>query len=339
VESERKTYPDIKNRTDTGFFIIGLLWTTLITGIFIWDFRQQDSNAIAIARYGLEDSFNKDTVYRYWASIHGGVYVPVTDYATPNPYLSHISDRDVTTNTGKRLTLINPAYMTRQVHELSEKQFGHKGHITSLKPLRPENAPDDWERKVLKKFEENRDAVCSVELMGDETYLRFMRPFVVDNSCLKCHSNQGYKVGDIRGGISISTPWKPIERTVLGKIRFAAIIYSGIWFVGIAGLLIFRKNIQDNLSERKKTEEEKSNLIFELQNSLARVKKLGGLLPICSSCKKIRDDTGYWHQVEKYVRDHSEAEFSHSICPDCMRKLYPDFADNILGAQNKDEKK
>jgi AmiR/NasT family two-component response regulator len=63
----------------------------------------------------------------------------------------------------------------------------------------------------------------------------------------------------------------------------------------------------------------------ELQDALAQVKILSGLLPICASCKKIRDDEGYWHQVEVYIRDHSEARFSHGICPDCARALYPEF--------------
>lgn len=63
---------------------------------------------------------------------------------------------------------------------------------------------------------------------------------------------------------------------------------------------------------------------LDLRNALAQVKKLSGFLPICASCKKIRDDKGYWQQIEAYIRDHSEAEFSHSICPDCVKKLYPD---------------
>jgi DNA-binding NarL/FixJ family response regulator len=63
----------------------------------------------------------------------------------------------------------------------------------------------------------------------------------------------------------------------------------------------------------------------ELQEALDKVKLLSGLLPICSHCKKIRDDEGYWQQVEVYIRNHSEAEFSHGICPDCMRSFYPDF--------------
>ena len=74
----------------------------------------------------------------------------------------------------------------------------------------------------------------------------------------------------------------------------------------------------------KRAEEEREKLIHELQEALAKVRTLSGMLPICASCKKIRDDKGYWNQIESYIRDHSEAEFSHSICPDCKKKLYGD---------------
>lgn len=80
----------------------------------------------------------------------------------------------------------------------------------------------------------------------------------------------------------------------------------------------------NDISLLKKNEKEKEALISELREALAEVKTLSGLLPICSSCKKIRDDSGYWTQIELYIRDHSEADFTHSICPDCARKLYPD---------------
>lgn len=79
-----------------------------------------------------------------------------------------------------------------------------------------------------------------------------------------------------------------------------------------------------DITERKEAEEEREKLIEELQDALAKVKTLSGLLPICVSCKKIRDDKGYWNQIEIYVREHSEAEFSHSTCPECVKKLYPE---------------
>jgi PAS domain S-box-containing protein len=79
-----------------------------------------------------------------------------------------------------------------------------------------------------------------------------------------------------------------------------------------------------DITNRKNMEAEREKLINELQKALGDVKRLSGFLPICSSCKKIRDDEGYWNQIEAYIRDHSEAEFSHSICPDCAKKLYPE---------------
>jgi len=84
------------------------------------------------------------------------------------------------------------------------------------------------------------------------------------------------------------------------------------------------EKIKIEMEERKRAQIEKDNLIVELKDALRKVKTLSGLLPICASCKKIRDDNGYWSQIESYIKSHSEAEFSHSICPDCAKKLYPD---------------
>lgn len=79
-----------------------------------------------------------------------------------------------------------------------------------------------------------------------------------------------------------------------------------------------------DITERKRAEDERERLVTELQAALAKVKLLSGFLPICAACKKIRNDQGYWQQVEIYIRDHSEAEFSHGLCPDCIRRFYPD---------------
>jgi hypothetical protein len=79
-----------------------------------------------------------------------------------------------------------------------------------------------------------------------------------------------------------------------------------------------------NLDRRIKVEKDLEKLVNELKEALAKVKMLSGLLPICSACKKIRDDKGYWSQIEEYIREHSEADFSHGICPECARELYPD---------------
>lgn len=90
-------------------------------------------------------------------------------------------------------------------------------------------------------------------------------------------------------------------------------------------LLEANSKLRMEITDRQAAEEELAKTVSELKAALAKVKTLSGLLPICSSCKKIRDDRGYWTQVEVFVRDHSEADFTHSICPDCAMKLYPDF--------------
>ncbi len=80
-----------------------------------------------------------------------------------------------------------------------------------------------------------------------------------------------------------------------------------------------------DITATKQSEQEREKLISEFKEALAKVRTLGGLLPICASCKKIRDEKGYWKQIESYLSDHSEAEFSHSICPECAKRLYPDY--------------
>ncbi len=84
--------------------------------------------------------------------------------------------------------------------------------------------------------------------------------------------------------------------------------------------------IARDITEQKRAEEERERLLTELQKTLNEVKTLRGLLPICASCKKIRDDKGFWNQVEAYIQERSDARFSHSICPDCINKLYPQYS-------------
>jgi len=101
----------------------------------------------------------------------------------------------------------------------------------------------------------------------------------------------------------------PILKTVVG--------------VTLAGRRHLLESFLD-ITARKRAEEERERLIEELKEALAEVKALSGLLPICASCKSIRNDQGYWQQIEAYIKEHSEAEFSHSVCPECARKLYPE---------------
>jgi len=94
------------------------------------------------------------------------------------------------------------------------------------------------------------------------------------------------------------------------------------------GVFLGYRGIDRNITERKRVEETLVKERERLQKALDEVRTLRGIVPICSNCKKIRDDRGYWNQIESYIRDHSEAEFSHGLCPDCVRKLFPQAFDD-----------
>ena len=86
------------------------------------------------------------------------------------------------------------------------------------------------------------------------------------------------------------------------------------------------KELEAQAIEMRREEDERKNLVEKLQQALVQVETLRGILPICSSCKKIRDDNGFWYEIEHYIANHSQAEFSHSICPDCEEELYPEYS-------------
>ena len=107
-----------------------------------------------------------------------------------------------------------------------------------------------------------------------------------------------------------------------GTERWVALAFQPV-YNGESRFLGTRCSNRD-ITERKLAEGEREKLIGDLRNALSKVKQLSGLLPICACCKKVRDDKGYWRQLEAYIRDHSEADFSHGICPECARKEYPE---------------
>ncbi|MBN1905315.1 MAG: DUF3365 domain-containing protein [Deltaproteobacteria bacterium] len=242
-KEENKKHPvDFNNIPITGI-LLSLVWIIFIGTACIFAIRNQYQLSIKLAKTEAIASYNKDLAYRRWSSMHGGTYALVTERTIPNPYLEDVKERDIATPSGRALTLINPAYMTRQVHELAEEQYGVKGHITSLNPVRPENAPLPWEMKALEAFEKGESEYLSVDDTGQGKYLRFMRPMITEKSCLKCHAVQGYKEGDIRGGISISVPLSlnnAIEKT---SIKAIIIVYTIVCLLGLAalGIILFMR--------------------------------------------------------------------------------------------------
>lgn len=202
------------------------------------DFRHADEAMATLARERGVALFRLVELTRDWNAQHGGVYVPVSEYGKPNPYLEHPS-RDLVTTDGTRLTMINPAYMTRQIAEIAEKADGVHYHITSLKPIRPANQADAWETESLAMFEtgRQRERLSLVETDGVPVH-RYMAPLFVKQPCLKCHETQGYQLGQVRGGISVSMPAADALK-VRDQQQQRALLVTGAACLTIALLLHF----------------------------------------------------------------------------------------------------
>lgn len=221
-------------------FLLGLMvvWIGTVTVSLMWNWHHINASSFEFARLVAQSHFEKDLVYRRWAAMQGGVYVTPTAETPPNPHLVQLEDRDLVTSSGKRLTLVNPAYMNRQVYELSKPLEGVQGHITSLNPIRPENAPDSWERQALLSFERGATEKVSLATLDKGTYLRFMRPLKVEEPCLACHERQGYQLGDIRGGISVSVPLAPFQEMERRQHSAQLLGHGVIGMFGLIGLWV-----------------------------------------------------------------------------------------------------
>ena len=189
------------------------------------------NQGLEVATEAARNLFRMVVLTRAWNAGHGGVYVPVSEQVQPNPYLKH-PRRDLTTDDGRRLTMINPAFMTRQISELAQKKGGTVFHITSLKPIRPANAPDGWERAALTAFEAGGKEVTEVvQAAGAPALLRYMAPLKVDPPCMACHAVQGYRVGDIRGGISVSQPFEPVLQASRHALKQTRLNHVGVFLL------------------------------------------------------------------------------------------------------------
>jgi len=308
------------------FWLLAAVWTAAIGGSLAWNLVQHAQETRALTAEAARALLEKDLLYREWSLMHGGVYVPTSSPARPGTYPQK-EEREFVTPSGVTLTLLNPAVASREIFEIQAQQMGIRGHITSLKPLRQANAPDTWERQALSAFESGGTEISAVENQQGERYFRMMRPLVINPSCLRCHEEQDRKVGEIRGGISVTVPMSRFAKP--GENARLAVAHFGLWVVGLAGLFFGAADLDRHFQARRRAEIERERLISELRTAMANVKTLTGLIPICASCKKVRTDEGYWTKLETFLEQHSQAEFSHGLCVECMRKLYPDIAAQV----------
>ena len=196
--------------------------------------------------------FSSIVLTRKWNAGYGGVYVEKRKGVKSNPYLKN---PDIETVDGKVYTKKNPAVMTREISEYAGKEGRFSFRITSLNLLNPNNEPDEFERKALQSFESGEEEASLIVTTNNKTYYRYMAPLYVEESCLECHSEQGYKTGEIRGGISVTFDIGDIQGRLKSNSYMLIIlgIVSTLILLGI--VFFFTKRLVNQLSmARRKME-------------------------------------------------------------------------------------
>ena len=200
--------------------------------------------------------------------------------------------------------------------------------ITALRALTADNASQQHRVNALQPLVERKLA-----LSAEQISVRKTKGFEAGRALVLTDAGK-HAMDEIRGVVREMLE----EEDSLLKLRTAsetrgARLSTGIVALGdvlslvVTGIALFM--INRNIAAQIKVDAEKTILIAQLQEALGNVKTLSGLLPICAHCKKIRDDKGYWNQIETYVRGHSDAEFSHGICPECVKKHHPEIYEEL----------
>lgn len=259
-------------------------WALFLCSSLLYSYYEVDRGVIKTAESHARTAFEKDVEYRLWAAGLGGVYVPVTNKTQPNPHLD-VPEKEITTPSGKSLTLISPAYMTRLVQEFRKKENGIQSHITSSNPLNPRNAADEWEIKALKNFQEGASEISELQLIDGDLHLRFMCPLVTKKGCLNCHGSHGYKTGSIDSGISISVPMEPLYAISRPHMIKMALEHGMFWICGVLAILIGGRLIAKHVKEREISTEVLEQKNIDLEDAKAASEILAYQAQVASKIK------------------------------------------------------
>lgn len=200
----------------------------------------------------------------------------------------------------KRPAPDNPHLIGRNVQEFrnGDQEHAERRHLVGF------DGPfcDLWEKAALEGFARGQKEASSPFERGGVHYFRLMRPLSAESSCLKCHKD--FETGKVCGAVVVGIPTAPLWAVQRRRIRQSIMTHAALGILVLALIAV---------------------LTFRLKDDLDKIRVLKGILPICSFCNNIRDESGDWRQMEAYVRDHSQAIFSHALCAACFKKNYPDY--------------
>lgn len=305
------------------FWLAIALWTALIGGFFAVSRYMHRDDARQQAELVADAYLRKDLAFRRWVTEHGGVYVTPTARTPPNPYLN-VPDRDVTTTDGKLLTLVNPAYATRQLLEIFAESDGVRGKLTSLHLKNPNNAPEPWERAALQRLERGERKFTRVDEDDGGATLRYMLPVYMESGCIACHGDLGIPVGGVRGGFGVSMPLTPFETRSEVSRQVSATGHGVLWLLGAGFLTVVRRRARERQAEDERTEHARRQkelctaVLLEISAGASDSGDRACIESGLEAAQRITDSTvGYLHFINADQRTIELCAWSRSTLAQC----------------------
>jgi PAS domain S-box-containing protein len=254
--------------------------------------------------------FHDIVLTRKWNAGYGGVYVEKKDGVVSSP---HFAESDITGTNGKTYTLRNPAMMTREISELAAREGGYRSHITSLTPIDAGNAAEEWERPALLAFMQGKKESYGTLTVDGRTEFRYMAPLLMEAACLTCH--QGYRVGEVGGGISVRFDITPLLANQNKHYWRAALAV----FLGLAALFAIARAFASTLARRLQRLSHEQETV--LQNALVGIVHLKHRRVI--SCNRRFEDIFGYGPGELVGQSVETLYASHEIFVNIGARAYP----------------
>lgn len=236
------------------FYYSLVLLSAILVFSAAWNIIQIKEETVEKVKFEARTIYDHNVAYKKWNAMLGGVYAATGSASMPNQYIK-AEDRELVYGRQK-LTLVNHYQMTKNAYQIMSDSKGANilNRVVSLKPLNPDNKPDDWEQSALLNFEKGLEEFSEVAMMGGTPYLRVLKPYKMEQECMKCHESQGYKVGDVRGGISIGIPMTQYYASEARAIYTVIGTHIAMWFIGFGGIAFFSIRLMKNEKKRRYTE-------------------------------------------------------------------------------------
>ena len=237
------------------FYAILLMgcWSLVVILSIYWRINQESHTKAYLAREIARSHLEKDLIIREWNMSHGFVYAPVNPENPPNP-LMKMPEREIVTPSGRTFTAINSSTMIQQLYKLAGEKIVYQGHLTSLRPLRPENTPDSWENQALQQLAHGAKEVSDIVNKNEQLYFRLIQPLIATDKCLACHSQTDYTPGKVAGGISVTLPMASVV-DAWQKTRLAVFAAHGfLWLIGLLGIAWGAEQLHKKIQSKQEIE-------------------------------------------------------------------------------------